>query len=660
MNRVRMLKHFGITPYIVFDGDYLPSKAVTELEREAKRTASKKLGLELHRMNRISQANSELQKAVDVTPEMARQFIDELKLNNIQYIVAPYEADAQLVFLEKKNVIQGILSEDSDMLVFGARRLLTKLDQYGDCILFQRAKFTACREVNLAGWSDKEFRTMAIMSGCDYLPSIDRMGLKTAHRLVRKYRTIEKVLAILAFDNKFRVPPTYLENFKKAELTFQHQRVFCPDSNRLIMANELKDYEHEAAMRLGSLDFIGKDVDPHVALGVARGDLHPMTKRPLAFAERERVKSTMGSRFSNSPRTPLSSSRRHEAFMSSDLKSNKSITSYLQPGRIPLAEISPNIRRSSPNVSDVMRYQGEAMADVLGTLGVPISRGLVTPAGPRLSDSQLPSFSSAQQQPTPTSLPVQRSCMLSSAPQGQQTPILTFNQPKRQRLCEEPTEFETSVTESCSVTMRCQSRFFACSTSSQSPSMMPKRGRRKVERDISIWLDDPEDLTVPKRFSLNKCQDVQVSGKKAKINVVPAKRHVNAEAAHAVENVSVDVTRRSKAIGLHDCPSNNTEKQARYVPTRNNRFEQHPATKAEDDDERVAILDKDGKSMKESESNDVVAVLESPVAFGPTGILCKGSEDAMIPDSEEDEELCVDTNSQPLPKLNLDKFLFRC
>lgn len=34
MHRVRMLRHFGVTPYLVFDGDYLPSKAATEIERE--------------------------------------------------------------------------------------------------------------------------------------------------------------------------------------------------------------------------------------------------------------------------------------------------------------------------------------------------------------------------------------------------------------------------------------------------------------------------------------------------------------------------------------------------------------------------------------------------------------------------------------------------
>ena len=47
LNRVRMLIHFGVKPYLVFDGAYLPSKEHTENERAARRKESKKLGLEL-------------------------------------------------------------------------------------------------------------------------------------------------------------------------------------------------------------------------------------------------------------------------------------------------------------------------------------------------------------------------------------------------------------------------------------------------------------------------------------------------------------------------------------------------------------------------------------------------------------------------------------
>ncbi|PQE14458.1 Exodeoxyribonuclease 1 protein [Rutstroemia sp. NJR-2017a BBW] len=96
MHRVRMLQHFGVTPFLIFDGDYLPSKAATEKDREKRRLESTRSGQELLRAGKASQAYLEFQKAVDVTPEMARHVIDELKKVGVQYIVAPYEADAQM------------------------------------------------------------------------------------------------------------------------------------------------------------------------------------------------------------------------------------------------------------------------------------------------------------------------------------------------------------------------------------------------------------------------------------------------------------------------------------------------------------------------------------------------------------------------------------
>jgi exonuclease-1 len=60
-------------------------------------------------------------KCVDVTPEMAYQLIKALRREKVAYIVAPYEADAQLAYLERCNVIDAVVTEDSDLLVFGCR-----------------------------------------------------------------------------------------------------------------------------------------------------------------------------------------------------------------------------------------------------------------------------------------------------------------------------------------------------------------------------------------------------------------------------------------------------------------------------------------------------------------------------------------------------------
>ena len=41
-------------------------------------------------------------------------------------IVAPYEADAQLAYLMKAGIAQAIISEDSDLLVYGCKRVGTQ------------------------------------------------------------------------------------------------------------------------------------------------------------------------------------------------------------------------------------------------------------------------------------------------------------------------------------------------------------------------------------------------------------------------------------------------------------------------------------------------------------------------------------------------------
>ncbi|MCJ1351701.1 MAG: Rad2 nuclease [Icmadophila ericetorum] len=463
MCRVKMLNHFGVVPYLVFDGDYLPSKAVTEIERSKKREESKRIGLELYRMGKPSQAHLELQKAVDVTPEMARQLIEELKKNNIQFVVAPYEADAQLVYLEKKGVIQGILSEDSDMLVFGAKLLLTKLDQYGDCIAIHRDEFTACREINLTGWSDVEFRRMAILSGCDYLPSINKMGLKTAYRLVRKHKSIEKILRMLQFDGQFHVPPGYLEQFRKAELTFLHQRVFCPDAGKLVMATELT-----APMETEDLSFVGKDVEPHIALGVALGDLNPMTKKPIIVKTRA----------FGTPRTPWSKSRQQVTEAPSDLKSKKPIDSYYKLYRQPLAELDINTLTPSPTQSRLLgQYRGTTW------LSSPAPSPIVTQiARPRTS---LPS-SSVRTTPATANRPTR--------PRGTPTPDADqrTNPPKRLRLCEDVDKTFVSLDLSKLDKVETEhSPFFSGSVPSLPPAIKgPRKGKKPKKSSFSIWSDD--------------------------------------------------------------------------------------------------------------------------------------------------------------------------
>lgn len=42
----------------------------------------------------------------------------------VDCLVAPYEADAQLAYLNKAGIVQAVITEDSDLLAFGCKKVL--------------------------------------------------------------------------------------------------------------------------------------------------------------------------------------------------------------------------------------------------------------------------------------------------------------------------------------------------------------------------------------------------------------------------------------------------------------------------------------------------------------------------------------------------------
>ena len=49
--------------------------------------------------------------------------IQALRAERVEYVVAPYEADAQLYYLEREGFVDGVITEDSDLLVFGCKQV---------------------------------------------------------------------------------------------------------------------------------------------------------------------------------------------------------------------------------------------------------------------------------------------------------------------------------------------------------------------------------------------------------------------------------------------------------------------------------------------------------------------------------------------------------
>ncbi|AMD19862.1 HCL289Cp [Eremothecium sinecaudum] len=246
VKKLNMLRNkYNINPYLVFDGDSLQVKSGTESKRREKREQNRIEALNFWAKGDKKKGIEFFQKSIDITPEMTKAVIDYCEKQGFNYIVAPYEADSQLVYLEKTGLVQGIISEDSDLLVFGCRRLLTKLNDYGECIEISRDDFHHLdKKFPLGLLSDSQIRSMVCLSGCDYTAGIPQVGLVTAMKLVRTHKEMDKILLKINRDGKWNVPRNFLKEFKFADFAFQYQRVYCPIRRKLVTLNEIPEQLH--------------------------------------------------------------------------------------------------------------------------------------------------------------------------------------------------------------------------------------------------------------------------------------------------------------------------------------------------------------------------------------------------------------------------------
>lgn len=285
MSRIQFLQRWNIKPIMVFDGANLPIKEVQEGERASNREKAK-LGIK-RKMEDGLPYNNEIQRQVDVTPELASKLIKELIFHKIPYVVAPYEADAQLAYLDRTGKVDAIITEDSDLLVFGCRRVLFKFDYNSGMAKEIRCKerFHECTSIDLSSFSFRQFRQLCILSGCDYLENVPGLGLKTAHRLLLgNSGCIKETLKEMRRSFSTKMPASYEDSFRKAEMTFEHQMVYDQDQGRMV---HLRPLEYSTTE---DLDYLGSLKSDSLSFQIARGIVCPTTGKVFdveSYSKRE-------------------------------------------------------------------------------------------------------------------------------------------------------------------------------------------------------------------------------------------------------------------------------------------------------------------------------------------------------------------------------------
>ena len=271
----------GIHPVFIFDGAAVPAKVVTKYTRALERATSMARAIGLQEAGNARSAYNEYAKATEIKHQMVNDIASSLRRMGAEVHVAPYEADAQLSYLSKVGIIDFAVTEDSDLLVYGCKRVLFKFDYetgYGMEIaspIFQAPAFShLCRDSTVLA---------CVLAGCDYVPAVSGMSLRRGIEIagvcksyVSQTRILPgKVLDAMALrgikpDNS----NAFTEAMKMALLVFKHQVIFDPTEGTARHLNPIEDHltlSHTQTRLLGELH------SPATAEGIYWNSLHPTT-----------------------------------------------------------------------------------------------------------------------------------------------------------------------------------------------------------------------------------------------------------------------------------------------------------------------------------------------------------------------------------------------
>ena len=301
--RVEQLLRFNIKPIIVFDGDKLQMKKIEEEERQKRRNEVTMESLKLIRKGMEKEAQSKRLEGIDINPHMAYEFIKLLKQKGVEYYVAPYEADIQLAYLDKINYVDCVITEDSDLLALGCKKVLYKLDLDTNIgFEIEIKNLNKCSKYDFGNFDSDKFLTFCILSGCDYF-KVKGVGTNNAYKIITSSSSYKKCITNICDNynkkNKDKERLDYdelIEKFEKAFLTFKYQVVYCPIEKKLRYYSDIKKSKYKFANKyLDNLDFLGTtDVEEEIVQKTTFGEIDPITHLPFDYsnltqAEKEKV-----------------------------------------------------------------------------------------------------------------------------------------------------------------------------------------------------------------------------------------------------------------------------------------------------------------------------------------------------------------------------------
>lgn len=205
VNRVKFYMMNDILPVFIFDGIPPDAKRSTIEKRQ---DAKYKLYLKLDVLKETVPENESHKKIIEEEIEkisnqliiVKKKHVDEckelLEKSGIPYFTAPEDAEKYCAFLQKNNLVDYTITDDTDAMTFGCSKILKtninkEIVEINLDKLLQDFKMT-----------HDNFIDYCILSGCDYSDTINQIGPVTAYNIIIKHGSIENYLSVNPDKNK--------------------------------------------------------------------------------------------------------------------------------------------------------------------------------------------------------------------------------------------------------------------------------------------------------------------------------------------------------------------------------------------------------------------------------------------------------------------------
>lgn len=145
------------------------------------------------------------------------------KLCGVPFLKAEGEADCMLTTLYKNSIIDGVISEDSDMLTHGVdvviRGIIDGVCRKKDVVQM----YNLDNILEALGITYSQFVDVCILGGCDYCETVKGIAFKTGLKLIKKHGDL------MSSVKGKQLPENYSESYRAAKKMFLEETETCPE-----------------------------------------------------------------------------------------------------------------------------------------------------------------------------------------------------------------------------------------------------------------------------------------------------------------------------------------------------------------------------------------------------------------------------------------------